>query len=133
MENYNSQYFSSEDRKRGKDIEFIKCLLNLDLSEHFNDLHIYEEEGAVIVEWVERPYTREYGGTFQFVDEDEQVMTEIIYPDNSSEWVPEGSEDDCMTVWLKLHPEWEKNEFGIWTKYERKQIGTQDNNQYEEN
>ena len=99
--NYNSQYFNREDRMEGKDVAFIKFLLELNQKDFFNDLHIYEEEGALIVEWVQKPYSGEYGGSFRFVDEDQAVMKEIIYPDDSSEWIPVGSEKDFMEMWYE--------------------------------
>lgn len=99
--NYNSQYFNVEDRKQGKDLAFIKCLLELNQDELMNDLHIHEEEGALIVEWIQKPYSGEYGGAFLFVDEDQAVMEEITYPDNSSEWIPVGSEKDFMEMWYE--------------------------------
>lgn len=110
----NSQYFGPIDREQGLDIEFIKCLISLRQESIYNDIHIYEEEGGIVIEWAQVPFDHSYGGTFQFVDEEEQVMKELVYPDNSSEWVPLNEEENFMELWQRENPDWVKNEYKFW-------------------
>ena len=113
----NSMYFEGLETC----MEFIKTLCNLSLDDSglYNDIHLYEEEGAFIVEWVQIPYNHEYGGEFKFVDDDECVMLEREFPDRHYEYF--SSEDDykeTLSKWLKENPQWERTPWGTWTNKE---------------
>lgn len=50
-------------------------------NDQYNDIHIYQEDEFIVVEWVQIPYNHEYGGKFEFVDENQSIVTEFTYPD----------------------------------------------------
>lgn len=83
---------------------------------HYNDIRIYNDDSsAFIVEWVQVPWSREYGGNFKYVDEDQYVMTEYFLPDNSSIMLMTDEEfNDYLKEWLEEHPGWEKSQYDGW-------------------
>lgn len=112
----NSMYFTDLNEAT----EFIKHLHQLSLSDSddlYNDIHTYTEEHAVIVEWEQIPYEHEYGGTFQYVDEDEEVMLYRTFPDNHGEYFhDEGEFNEALTEWLRENPGYVKNSWGRWVR-----------------
>jgi hypothetical protein len=97
--------------------EFINSLCEISLKDSYfyNDIHTYTEENYIIVEWVQIPHSREYGGSFQYVDENQSIMTCYQFPDNHYEFL--GSEDeycDALHLFLTEHPYYKQNQFGRW-------------------
>ena len=83
---------------------------------YYNDIHIYQEESFIILEWDHVPYDGSWGGKFQFVAENQIVMTEEIFPDNHIELCYD--EEDFkkrLKEFLKDNPGWEKTSYGTWT------------------
>ena len=113
---YNSMTFSTENMEEGIHKELIDYLVNYHLNEddHFNDIHITTDGECLVVEWVQVPYDRTYGGSFQYCDEDSYVVTEVIFPDNSSELVEPERKEEVFNEWLTEHPTWKKNQWGFW-------------------
>lgn len=115
----NKQYFSEEQVKSGYLTKFLTLLMDeaYGSGDCFNDIHIYPEDcGAFIIEWVQRPWSGNYGGYgFQYIGNDDVVMKEKFFPDNHSELCYD--EDDYsqkLDEWLKDNPGWEKTSYGVW-------------------
>ena len=117
----NSMYFNEKDINNGLLTAFITILnkLSYDSKTYYNDIHIKPEDcGAFSVEWSQEPWTGEYGGGFQYVDEDQEVCTDLEFPDGHFEYVPVGAEEDSIEGWLEENPGWRKNEYGRWVNEE---------------
>lgn len=84
----NSMYFSKEDVEAGLMSELINYLCKYsyesgprDLS-HYNDIHIRPEDcGAFVVEWVQTPWSNDYGEKFICVPFDYEVEDESNFQD----------------------------------------------------
>jgi len=85
---------------------------------YYNDIHIYQEESFIVIEWEHVPYSHEWGGQFKYVDYDEYIMKEVNFPDNHYEFVFPEDVNNRLKEWHEEHPEWVMNEFGMWTKKE---------------
>lgn len=125
MSKTNQYYFFPEQVKRGEHIKLISFLLeqskreteeDIDARAFFNDIHIYQEDDSVIVEWIQHFYNEDYTeGRFAFIDDEHIVMKEVWLPDNSSTYAYDDDEaQEILDDWLKDHPTWEKNAYGIW-------------------
>ena len=123
MRDYNYQYFNEEMIENGAFKDFVDTLVSHGLKEdatYYNDIHIRQEEGALIVEWVQVYFDFEgETGRFEFVNDDQQVITEVILPDNSIEYAysntnVEAEKKQIFDEWLKEHPTWKQNWMGRW-------------------
>ena len=115
---YNSQAFTPEEVKNGLHLDLINYLLdyNSKADGYFNDIHIDTDGYCVIVEWVQESY-KEACTSFEFVDQDEEIMKIVHYPDNSYGYASDEDEaNDMFLLWLHENPGWEKNEYGRWYK-----------------
>ena len=112
--NYNSMAFTPEDVELGLHYDLLNCLLlyNAKAKDKYNDIHITSDGYCTIVEWSNIPYSGEWGGKFEFVDEDENVMKELQLPDDTYEYVEKEYEDEYLNEWLKDNPEYKKDSFG---------------------
>lgn len=85
MKAVNSQFFDEKQVKEGQMDNFTK-LLNSEAygaGKYYNDIHIKPADcGSFIVEWVQVPWDGSFGGSFQYVDENEKVMIEFTGPDD---------------------------------------------------
>ena len=118
---YNSQSFTPEEVAKGLHLELLKTLMSLSSKSdrHYNDIHITTDGYCTMVEWSSVPYSHEYGGTFQFVDEDHSVMYQGQFPDNHYEYYFSKKDyEEELKDWLKKHPDWVKTEYGTWTDME---------------
>lgn len=80
-------------------------------SDQYNDIHIYQEESLIVLEWVQTPYSKEYGAEFKLIDEDEVVLKDISLPDGTHSFVANDFEKEYQYAnWIKEHPSWK---FGI--------------------
>jgi len=86
--------------------------------DHFNDIHIYQEESLIVVEWDNVPYNHEWGGSFKYIDYDEVVMKEVTFPDGHYEYLFSEEVEEKLQEWHKEHPEWVKTDYGTWTNME---------------
>ena len=91
---------------------FIKFMLDynqdLDNNDYF-EIHIYQEETGIIVEFDKVPYSGEWGGRFKYIDEDEEVGINLCLPDNSYVFVRKYEAEDYLNDWLKDNPEYRKD------------------------
>lgn len=116
----NKQYFSKEQIKAGELTEFIELLIkhSYGKSDDYNDIHIQPcDLGAVNVEWESNPWNHEWGGHWQYIndDDDEVVMKYFTLPNGDSALLSSKEEyDELLKQWLEEHKEeqWEINNFG---------------------
>ena len=118
-DSYNRMYFSKEDVEAGLMSELISFLCKYSYESgprglaHYNDIHINPEDcGAFSVEWVQRPWSNEYGGRFEYLQEDQMPCYEFQFPDGHYIYTPEPEED--LEIWLKDNPGWYKDDWGHW-------------------
>ena len=84
---------------------------------HYNDIHIKPEDlGAFTIEWVQVPWSGEYGGRFEYLEEDEEILKLYIFPDGHGEYLLDEDEFNyCLGEWLEENPGWRKNNImNIW-------------------
>ena len=118
----NSRYFSDKQIEAGELSEFINLLIKQSYgqSKNYSDIHIKPVDiGAVIVEWMDAPWNGEWGGHWQYIDDDdgEVVMKEYIFPDNHYELFETKEEyEETLKAWLEEHEDerWKKDEYGYW-------------------
>ena len=113
--------FTPEEVEENLHLDLINYLLdyNKKAKDHYNEILITSDGYCTIVQWFNRSYNDDFGkGSFKFVDEDEVVMKELIFPDNSTEYVLPEECDERLNEWLKEHPGYEKDEWGNWIKPE---------------
>lgn len=121
----NKQYFDSASIEAGEMQNFLDVLLKEanSNSKYFNDIHIYPVDGgAFVIEWVQVPYSREWGGSFKFVDEDETIMKEVRFPDDHYDYVFPEEEETVLKEWHEKHPEWILTDYGTWTNIEENRL-----------
>lgn len=109
--NFNSKAFTPEEVEKGLHLDLIKYLLdyNSKSDDYYEDIHITSDGYCTIVEWCDVCLDKEIpSGKFEFVGEDQYVMTNITFPDNHSEFLFEGEIEERANEWLKEN----KEEFG---------------------
>ena len=114
----NSMYFSKEDVEAGlmQELVSLLCSHSYRADGLYNDVHIRPDDlGAFIVEWAQVPWNHEYGGKFEYVDEDQAVCNEVVFPDKHFEYTPEDP-NDVIKEWLEDNPNWRKDEWGHWVE-----------------
>lgn len=118
----NRRYFSAEQIKDGELVEFINILIKQSYgkSTEYADIHIRPSDlGAVMLEWEDVPWNKEYGGHWQYIkdDDNEVVMKCYYFPDDHTELLESDEEyEEALNNWLEEHKEegWYKNEFNHW-------------------
>ena len=118
----NRQYFSKEQIAAEELNEFLNILLKqcYGKGDTFNDIHIKPEDcGAFVIEWEEAPWSGEWGGHWQYINDDDEevVMKYYDFPDNSSCLFSSKEEyEEALKEWLEEHKDekWEKNQYGRW-------------------
>lgn len=118
MRKYNEEAFTPDEVEKGLHIELLNTLLSINskrAGEAYYDIHITSDGYCTIIQWdtvFDGVYGEDY---FQYVDENQVIMTEVTYPDNSYEYVFPEEADHALEKWLKEHPEWHRNDLGMWT------------------
>lgn len=118
----NRMYFSKEQITAGELTKFLNLLIEQSYGKanDYNDIHIIPVDiDAVLLEWESVPWSKEYGGHWQYIndDDDEVVAKWYRFPDNHSELLAsEESYQEILKDWLEEHKEeeWYKNEYGQW-------------------
>ena len=113
----NSMYFDEKDVSKNLHLDFVKNLFAVAAkSEHLIvDVHMYMEDSAIIVEWVQTSIHDDCPDKFQLITCDQVVMLEKIFPDNHYEYCT--SEEDYqerLAEWLEENPGWERTSYGTW-------------------
>lgn len=125
MSRYNQESFTPEEIKRGKHLKLLKTLFELERdalvddteADKAYDIHIWTDGYCLIVEWCDRWFESGVDtGHFEFVDENQVVLQEVLLPDNSTVYAID--DDDAkrlLNEFLEENPQWHKNKFGVWT------------------
>lgn len=126
MSEVNKMYFSKKAVENGDFQEFLSVLMKQCYTENddrdflsYNDIHIYPcDLGAFTVEWVQRPWSGEYGGRFEYCDEEQVPMKAYEFPDKHFEYFASDEEyEEVLGEWLKENPGWHKHDvMNIWVK-----------------
>ena len=113
---FNTMTFTPEDVELGLHYDLLNYLLiyNAKAKNSFNDIHITSDGYCTIVEWDNVPYSKEWGGKFEYVAEDEVIAKEFMFPDNHYELIYPDDEEDILREWLKDNPEYKKDDYGRW-------------------
>ena len=105
--------FSNEEEKK----YYYKILEDfIEFSRASNDTYIdihtkHEDVNIVVLDFVQLPYDKSYGGQFTYVDEDHMVMKQVMLPDNSYEYaIDEEHEKAIIENWEKEHNEYSEEE-----------------------
>lgn len=92
--------------------KFLAGLLqhNIDSIDDYADIHIYQEETLIIVEWTQVFYDDNFHQDhFILLDENHSLVKEIIMPDNSTLCIFEyEDEDGAIDRWHRENPGWVK-------------------------
>lgn len=116
----NSEAFTPEEIEKGLHLDLLKLLLDYNKinDKHYKDIHITTDGYCLIVEWTTKYYDdADLGGSFEYVDEDSEVMKTIEYPDGHYEYIHMDEDAKIyLDEWLKENPGWKKNDWGRWTK-----------------
>lgn len=118
----NRQYFSKEQIENKELEEFLELLIKHSISgkgNEYSDIHIKPEEFGVTLEWEVNPWSGEYGGHWQYINDDDEevVMKWFRFPDESSGLFSSEEEyEEALKDWLEEHKEerWAKNQYGHW-------------------
>lgn len=125
MSRYNQESFTPEEIKRGKHLKLLKTLFELERdalvddpeADKAYDIHIWTDGYCLIVEWCDRWFESGVDtGHFEFVDENQVVLQEVLLPDNSTVYaVDDYDAERLLNEFLEKNPQWHRNKFGIWT------------------
>lgn len=118
----NYQAFTPEEVKKGCFKKLLDTLIELQKDMDI-DIHITSDGYCIIMEWISK--CDEDTACFKFVDSDQQLVTEVLMPDNSYEYLFEyenRTADDLINEFVKKHPEYKQNQYGMWydASYEEK-------------
>lgn len=116
MSDVNSAAFTPEEVKKGLHLDLIKYLLdyNSKSEKSYNDIHITTDGYCLIVEWTNLNYEYSSGCGFRYVDEEHELLKEVVFPDNHTEYLFDDEEQEALDDWLKENPGWFKNDYGRW-------------------
>lgn len=117
----NSMYFNSKEIEDGLFSDFLNSLIqyNQKSNDYYLDIHIKSEDSALIIEWIQNSYNWE-SSKFVELNEDECVMKEIHFPDGHYEYAScEAVEKELWNDWINEHPNWEKDQWGIWREKQK--------------
>lgn len=94
MKNYNSMSFVPKEVDQGLHTDLINYLLhyNKESEGHYNDIHITTDGYCLIIEWSNVPYHGQWGGKFEFVDEDEFVCKNLYQKEDEDIELEEDNE-----------------------------------------
>ena len=118
MGELNSVYFSKKAVENGDFQEFLNILMKQCYTDnddrefmHFNDIHIFPCDcEAFIIEWVQKPWSGEYGGRFEYCDEEQVPMKAYDFPDNHFEYFASDKEyEEALKDWLEENPGWHQH------------------------
>ena len=107
---YNNMAFTPEEVKAGLFQKFLDTLMhyNANSDQHYCDIHITTDGYCTILEWENVPYNHEWGGSFQYVQEDEYVMHELELPDGTYVRSTNKIEDkEIIDDFIAEHPDYQ--------------------------
>lgn len=114
----NSMYFNKEMIDAGQLTSFLRELMEQSYGEggYYNDIHVFPTDlGAFVVEWAQVPWDQAYGGSFQYVEDDQVVMSEYKMPDGAYQYF-ETEEDytEAVKDFLNSHSTYKQDQYGRW-------------------
>ena len=111
----NSQSFTPKEVEKGLHLKLIKTLLeiNVDKENYFNQIMIDTDGYCTIVNWVEKDYD-DCSERFELLGDDDVIMKEVLFPDNHTECLFKEDIAQALDDWLKEHPSYKQNAYGIW-------------------
>ena len=101
----NSMAFAPEEKENMK--KLLKFLIeDYDSEEYYNEVHVTTDGYCTIIEWDTVPYDGGFGGKFEYVDENHEVLKIVHFPDHHYEYVLDCDEKKVMEEWLKENPDY---------------------------
>ena len=120
----NNIAFSPEEVEAGAVKDLLGYLLEYNSNSDYDDyyeIHITTDSYCTIVEFEKVPYNGEWGGRFKYVEPDEAVMKEYMFPDNHFEYYRSEEEyKEALDEWLEENPGWEKTDYNRWVYNDRR-------------
>ena len=107
---YNSQAFIPEEVEQGLVNKLIEYFLffNKTSKDHYIDFHVTTDSYCTIVEWTDVPYNHEWGGSFEYVQEDEYVVHDLELPDGTYVRSTNKIEDkEIIDDFMAEHPDYQ--------------------------
>ena len=116
---YNTIYFTREHIEAGILNDFLLFMYKYSInSSIYADIHIKQIDfGELEVEWVYTSKDESWGGSFEYVGEDQIVLNRVIFPDNHYEYLTNREAEFAVEDWAKEN-NYIKNNFGQWEKKE---------------
>ena len=117
---YNFQYFSKEQVEAGRLNDLLKVLMDMTYGDENREtkneiLLVPQDMGAWGLAWVSVPWDESYGGSFKYVDEDEEILIRRYFPDNTEGlFYDEEEYQTALGEWLKNHPTYQRTRYGTW-------------------
>ena len=121
MSKANQMIFDTDTNKDALQLaqKFVASLLqhHIDSMDDYADIHIYQEESLIIVEWTQVFYDDNLPQDhFVLLDCDHTLVEEIVMPDNSILCVFESEDkEERINSWHAENPGWVKQN-GKWVK-----------------
>lgn len=108
-------------------VKLIKTLLELNLYEDWikMDIHVKTDSDSIVVEWKDIPIHS--GAGFRWVDEDQDVLNRVEYPDGTHEYALPDDIGKSMETWIRNNPDWKMTSYGTWTNEEENRLGNIEN------
>ena len=85
-------YFSKEDVGKGLMQDFISFLCRYSYESEgdvplYNDIHVKPDDlGAFLVEWVQVPWSHDYGGEFRYLSEEDIEKLEMVVDEDEADF-----------------------------------------------
>ena len=111
MAQFNSKAFTPEEVSEGLHLDLIKYLLDYNSAsdDYYEDIHITSDGYCTIVEWCDVCLDKDISsGQFEFVGEDQYILTDIRFPDKHHEYLFDEEIEERAREWLEQN----KEEFG---------------------
>lgn len=116
MSKANQMIFDTDTNKDALQLaqKFIASLLqhNIESMDDYADIHIYQEETLIIVEWTQIFYDDDFPqNRFVLLDDEHALIKELIMPDNSILCIFEHEDEQAaIDRWHKDNPGWIKKD-----------------------
>ena len=103
---FNTLSFSPEEVEAGLLAQQINTMLdfNKGSQDYSYDIHLWTDGYSTVLDFVQAPNDGSYGGSFTFLDEDQEIMSRVRYPDGSSELCYPEEVEEMQAKWKAEHP-----------------------------
>ena len=109
---YNSMAFTPEESKAAAELLNTLMRFNTLSKEHYNDIHVTTDGYCTIIEWVCVPYSHEWGGKFDYIDEEHYPLYAYEMPSGITEYFANEHEYELALIeFLRKNPDyyWDNN------------------------